>query len=181
MSGVWIGLFVALWAVVLLLVVLVLGLIRKVGMLQLAQDVPSEVAPSSGGPLSGKPAPGVPGFSQLTSAWDTSRSRVVLFLSSSCGPCRKLAGQLGEVAGDRYMVLPPREDVDLVVVTDPGGVELFDSLGAAQILVQSASEVSRAWSVPGTPFAVAIDAAGVVRRSAFANTADQIRELAGML
>lgn len=178
MSAGWIALFVALWLVVLLLVVLMLGLVRKVAALEAAQVPGDRKSSQVGGPPVGTPAPPVAAHQAvLTSTPDIGHGRVVLFLSSSCGACRRLAGELrtedrAAAASDR-----PARDFELVVVTDPNGRDIYTDLDVDAVVVQIGGEMTRAWSVPGTPFAVAVDDNGMVRASAFASTRAKLHEL----
>ncbi len=177
MAATWIALFAALWVVVLLLVVLMLGLIRKVATLEarlaLGEHEPSYV----GGPGLGAPAPSVAGRRELTGAPDSEHGRVVLFLSSSCGACRRLAGELRPEDRQTAPSTWAAREFELVVVTDPNGRQIYADLDVDAMVVQTGGELSRAWSVPATPFAVAVDSKGVVRGSAFASTRGKLDEL----
>jgi hypothetical protein len=74
---------------------------------------------------------------------------VILFSSQTCGVCKEVAPALGPAAAAvRY---------------------------AAQILHDPAAE--RSWNVPGTPFAVVLDTAGVVRAKGTVNNLEQIEGL----
>lgn len=181
MSAGWIALFVSLWLVVLLLVVLVLGLIRKVTALEADLNRGEREPSHVGGPPLGVRAPPVTGHRELASLPDTERGRVVLFLNSSCGACRRLAGDLR--TADRTATTSgwDERDFDLVVVTDPNGCDAYADLDADAMVVQTGGELSRAWSVPGTPFAVAVDTGGVVRGSAFAGTRAKLDQLSRVL
>lgn len=181
MSAGWIALFIALWLVVLLLVVLVLGLVRKVAALEADLNRGEREPSYLGGPPLGLRAPSVTGHRELASLPDTERGRVVLFLSSSCGACQRLAGELRNL--DRTMNTSgwtPR-DVELVLVTDANGRDAYADIDVDAMVVQSGGELSRAWSVPGTPFAIAVDSDGVVRASAFAGTRAKLHELSRAL
>jgi hypothetical protein len=111
----------------------------------------------------------------------TERGQLVLFLNSSCGACQRLGGELR--TADRTATASgwaPR-DFELVLVTDANGRDVYADLDADAMVVQSGDELSRAWSVPGTPFAVAVDNDGVVRGSAFAGTRAKLHELSRAL
>jgi hypothetical protein len=75
--------------------------------------------------------------------------RVMLFSSPTCGVCKEVAPALAPAAAAvRY---------------------------AAQILHDPHAE--RAWNVPGTPFAVVLDPAGIVRAKGTVNNLEQIEGL----
>lgn len=177
MSAGWIALFVALWLVVLLLVVLVLGLIRRVAVLEAGLAWDQREPGYVGGPPVGAPAPSVAACRELASAPDTGDGRVVLFLTSSCGVCRRLAGELRTEDRTATTSEWSARDFELVLVTDPNGRDAYADLDADAMVVQTTGELSRAWSVPGTPFAVAMDRDGVVRASGFAGTRAKLDEL----
>ena len=103
--------------------------------------------------------------------------RLFLVLSSTCGPCRKLADELrgGWRAGDIV------DELELVLITDPDGMASYADLGASDIVAQTAGQVSRAWGVPGTPFAVAVDESRLISASGFARTLAGLREMAETL
>jgi hypothetical protein len=182
MSGGWIALIVALWLMVISLAVLVLGLINRVGQLERSAAAQPEGRRAVRGPQPGTRLPVVSRHERLAAASGTASKRLILFLSSSCGPCTRLASDLRAAAAteERVQALPPA-DVELLVVTDLGGAEVFGDLVVAELVVQSDGELSSAWDVPGTPFGVSVDETGVVRASGFASTLAQLNDLAGVL
>lgn len=172
-----------MWLVVVLLVVLVLGLIRKVAALEAvaAGDRREPGAERVGGPSLGSPAPSLTAHPELTTMPATRHGRVLLFLNSSCSACRRLADELR--MHDRAVFTSGLDvgGVELVLVTDRDGRAAFAGLNVDVIVVQAGGELSCAWSVPGTPFAVAVDHDGIVRASAFTNTATRLGELSRAL
>jgi hypothetical protein len=186
MSGGWIALIVALWLMVIALAVLVLGLINRVGRLERAASTQAgladpEVRAPARGPQLGMRLPVVSGHERLVTP-SASAKRLILFLSSSCGPCKRLAADLKAAVGigDGEDAATPA-GVELVVVTDRAGVELFGDLAASELVAQSEGELSSAWNVPGTPFAIALDDHDVVRASGFASKLTHLNDLAGVL
>jgi hypothetical protein len=186
MSGGWIALIVALWLMVIALAVLVLGLINRVGRLERAAGTQAasahrEVRPPVRGPQLGARLPVVTGHERLATP-SASAKRLILFLSSSCGPCKRLAADLRAAVGIRDGEdAPTPAGVELVVVTDRAGVELFGDLAASELIAQSGGELSSAWEIPGTPFAISVDATGVVRGSGFASNLADLTTVAGVL
>lgn len=179
MSGGWIALMVALWLMVMALAVLVLGLISRVGQLERSTLAQSEVRQSVRGPQPGTQLPVVAGHEQLAAA--TASRRLILFLSSSCGPCTRLATDLRTAAMDGGVDALSPAGVELLLVTDLDGGEVFGDIVVSELVVQSDGELTTAWDVPGTPFAVAVDEAGLVRASGFASTLVRLKELADVL
>lgn len=178
MAAPWIVLMVAVWLVVVLLAVVVLGLIGRVNQLEAAatREAPAPVARLT----PGDPLPVVRGFENLTAAAETrGTKRLILFLNSTCGPCRKLADEIKGDTSDEEAPLPGH--VELILVTDRDGDISFADLGASDIVTQTASEVTRAWGIPGTPFAVAVDEAGTISATGFAGTPNTLREIAKTL
>jgi hypothetical protein len=182
MPAAWIVLIGALWLVVLLLAVLVLGLVRRVSQLEAVQLTISPANAPNTPYDDQRLAPGamLPIAAEVERLWSGDRGRakrLFLVLSSRCGPCRKLADELREGWRTGEMV----DELELVVITDPDGVASYADLGASDIVAQTAGQVSRAWGVPGTPFAVAVDASGLISASGFARTPAGLREIAETL
>jgi hypothetical protein len=160
----WIVIVAALWCVVLYLILVVAGLSRRLADLHV--DAPSIVHPASAleaiaaGPPIGSPLPEFPNHPELGRASVGEAGRVMLFVSSTCGPCLRLAEQL-----KRPDVIAARRELtqmDLVVITDENGREQFESFATGGVVVQHAGEVSAALGIRVTPFAIAVDREGVV-------------------
>jgi hypothetical protein len=181
MSGGWIALIIALWLMVISLAVLVLGLINRVGQLERSATAQPEARRVVRGPQPGARLPVVSRHEHLAAGTGTASKRLLLFLSSSCGPCTRLASDLRAAATDeRVQALPP-PGIELLVVTDLGGAEVFGDLAISELVVQPDGELTSAWDVPGTPFAVLVDETGVVRASGFASTLAHLNDLANVL
>ena len=174
MSASWIALVVVLWLAVAQLAVIVVGLIHRVNQLEsgVARDTPVPVARLS----AGDHLPVVRGFEKLTATETLGTKRVILFLGSTCSPCRRLADEIESELDENRTPLPA--DVELILITDPNGPAHFPALGASDIVTQTASQITRAWGIPGTPFAVAVDELGTVSASGFAGTSSTLREIA---
>jgi hypothetical protein len=181
MSGGWIALMIALWLMVVALAVLVLGLISRVGQLERSALAKPEARRPVGGPQPGSRLPVVPRHERLAAPSGNASERLILFLSSSCGPCTRLADELRAAAIDEAMDALAPAGPALLVVTDRDGVEVFGDLAVSELVVQPDGELTLAWDVPGTPFAVAVDETGVVRASGFASTLARFNELADSL
>lgn len=164
---------------VVLLAVLVLGLVRRVGELERSSSTSSPVHSPLAGPAVGTSLPVVPGYERVLAARES--GQVLLFLSSSCGPCTKLARALQAISGGRDAGEGMDSDAARVLITDPDGTTKFADLNAAEVITQTDGELSRAWGIPGTPFAVAVDRLGMIRGSAFVNTPERLNAVASTL
>lgn len=174
MTAPWIILFIALWLVVLGETALVLGLSQRLTALESTK--PGSVQASSGTmtvlpvgtrvPRTAADRLGIPSSDLAI------RCSVILFLSPGCAPCLKLADllqnqNLGRNFGD---------DFELVVVSDQAGTEQFSQIG--RTVVDPAGALATSLRVPGTPFGIAVDSQGVIRRVAIPNVADDVKMLA---
>lgn len=178
----WIVLLVALWTAVIGLSMLVLGLNSR--MTDLERRLPhTHQLPTTltGGPAPGAPPPRVQGHEQLDSLPKRQAGRVVLFLSSTCGPCQKLAGELTAAQDGPQVASHTLSRFELIVVCDAAGASAFGALVVCMLITQRANELTRAWRVPGTPFAVAVDHTGLVRAARLVSNLEQLRDLAAIL
>ena len=124
-----------------------IALAREVGMLRLAADPRGALEVAHEGPEVG-------GRTALASYFDASPGRIGLavFSSEGCGMCRALAPAVASFGRDPRVVL-----------------RTFDEVGDAG-----------AWAaadVPGSPFAVALDADGTVLAKGTFNTAAQLESV----
>lgn len=152
MTGWWAVAFTVQWILLVVLAVVVVALARQVGTLHLRLGPRGALEIDTEGPMIGEAPPPAP-------ARDTSGAtvmlggpgpdRVVLFSSPTCGVCKEVAPALGPAAASVRFAA--------VVLHDP--------------------EAERAWNVPGTPFAVVLDTAGVVRAKGTVNNLEQIEGL----
>jgi hypothetical protein len=170
----WIVLFIALWLVVLGLIVLVLGLSRRLTVMESAS---TSVKSASTGPMGALAAgTAVPRATAdhlaIPSTDDTISSSVILFLSPGCGPCVKLAHALNQ----RPLWRAADENCEIIVVTDEAGTELFGRIG--RTVPDSAGTLAKSFRVPGTPFGFAVDAHGIIRAAGIPNTAADVQKLA---
>lgn len=175
MSGAWVALFVVLWLVVVLLVILVTGLIRRINDLEARE--PHAAGRERLGPKAGYQPPAVRGHDRLVEIAEGLRGRIVLFLGSSSdrstAVTRALLQHLHDQTGD--------PEADLVLVLEGGGIDGLTELQAAAPVVEDGRELALAWEIPGTPFAVLIDCDGLVRMGTFVQDAADVLSLARLL
>lgn len=177
MSGAWLVLFIGLWVVCIVLVMLVLGLSRRI------EGLESHVAPN-----------GVRGMNQMRErllgkhlAKDAVESGVVtsaddlagllLFVSEHCGPCQLLASDLAaKLDGNRAGGLAEAVGSRVTIITDQSGV--FDGLGATAVFVDPDGSVTSRFDVNATPTGIALDDQGVVTEALIANQFHDVEKLA---
>ena len=148
MSGsAWIASYVVLWALAIVLSVAVVALLRQIGVLH-ARLHPLGAHFANEGPALGADAPPLPGVD-----YGRATTTLVAFTSPSCEVCKVLAPSL-DALQRTYA------DVQLVEVDLTDGRATFD-----------------AFQVRSTPYAVAVDGAGVVRGRGVVNSLEQIEEL----
>jgi methylamine dehydrogenase accessory protein MauD len=173
MSGWWLASYLALWALVIALALLVLALARQIGTLHLrlgprgALEVDEEGPPLGEAPepadrrdLDGSPVSvGGPGDPQL-----------VLFVSPGCPVCREVLPSLPVAA--RVGGFAAR------IVIDADEDDARDApVGARDIPAVAAPELARSYRIPGTPYAVVLDRLGVVRAKGTVNNLEQLEGL----
>lgn len=147
----WLVMFVLLWLVVLTLFVVVVGLSSQVKVLQLGDHQPQpqylDIGPKIGSTLP----------SGLLDLPQPNSTRLVLFMSSTCSHCQKLAEELSNAS-----LRPQVAELDVMLVTDERGQALYRNIRLAKMVDGRFQELSRELSVMATPFCFSIDSAGVV-------------------
>ncbi len=172
----WAIVIVVLWVAMLGLAVVVLGVLRQVTpILQQASRRNGPVDPGHQGPPVGER---VPPFATrdndgklLDDQGLRGRPTMLLFLSSHCGPCGRLASEirqaeLGELARQ------------LVIVTDAAGPQELGLPVGLRVVTEHSNEVSGALSVTGWPFVIAVDPDGIVRSTRVPNTLEHLEAVA---
>lgn len=146
-GSVWIASYVVLWVLVLVLSVAVVALLRQIGVLH-ARLHPLGANFAGEGPALESAAPTLPGINYGAAALT-----LLAFTSPGCEVCKVLKPSFDALRRG-YPEIQLRE-VDL-----EGARGTFD-----------------AFNVRSTPYAVAVDAAGVVRGRGVVNSLEQIEEL----
>ena len=152
MSGWWAVAFVVQWLLLVVLAVVVVALARQVGTLHLRLGPRGALEVDDEGPALGaallpSPARGADGTSILLGG--PGPRRLVMFSSPTCSLCRELAPALPAAAA---------------------------AAGASPQVLHD-TDAERDWEVPGTPFVVVLDEAGVVRAKGTVNNLEQIEGL----
>jgi thiol-disulfide isomerase/thioredoxin len=175
----WAIAVVVLWVAVAALAVVVLGLSRQI------TPVLERVAAHQGGLGLGNQGPPVGDPVPHFAARDTAGELVddqnlrghpvlLLFLSTGCGPCEELAGEirradLGTLA------------TQLIIVTRPDGPTVLGIPAGLRVVTESQNEVSDPLAVIGLPFAIAIDSNGIVKAAQMLNTIAHLDQMAAVL
>ena len=168
-----------LWAAVIALALLVLALARQVGVLH-ERIAPVGALALGRGPRVGEPAPSidVPTLAgarlALGGASADGRSTLLFFLSPSCPVCKSLLPALHSVIA--------REDPTLRLVYASDGPEpeqrTFARAHGLDLAAYALStELGLAHHVGKLPYAVLIDAAGVIRAQGLASTREHLESL----
>jgi hypothetical protein len=170
----WAIAVVILAVAVVVLGIIVLGLLRQITpLLERAAVALPDIRPGSQGPKIGEP---VPHFSargpdgEVTDALLRGQPATLLFLSVGCAPCQALAEEMSQ------------SDLDglgrqLIVVTTADGPRELGIPERVRVLAEQDRAVSRALSVLGTPFAVAVAPDGIVTAASVPNTLQQLTDL----
>ncbi|HEX6130986.1 MAG TPA: thiol-disulfide isomerase [Actinomycetota bacterium] len=152
MTGWWAAAFVAQWVLVIVLALVVVALARQVGTLHLRLGPRGALeVDDEGPPLGDAPLPmraRAADGAEVTIGGPGPR-RLVVFSSPTCPVCREVVPAVPTAANAAGVVAQ--------VVHDPDG--------------------EREWDVPGTPFAVVLDASGVVRAKGTVNDLEQLEGL----
>lgn len=180
MSGAWLVLFIALWMVSALLVVLVIGLSRRIEALE-------SLTASAGGHVR-KPAPDQfvgQNFSEhaIESGVATRAdglAGVFLFVSENCGPCQQLSSDIAsnlDASGAGSLVRAVESPV--VIITDQPGT--FDQLGATRVVVDQDESIRHGFEINGTPVGIALDQEGVVVEALIASRLEDVQKLSAAI
>jgi methylamine dehydrogenase accessory protein MauD len=172
-SGWWIASYVVLWILVILLSFLVVALARQVGVLHLRLGPRGALEEDDEGPPLGEATSPIAsrdvGGRPVTIGG--AGGQLVLFVSPGCSLCRTVLPSLPVAA--KATALDPA-----VVVDATGAGEAARRLARKGIPVVADPSIAHAYRVPGTPYAVAIDAGGIVRAKGTVNNLEQMEGLA---
>ena len=176
MPGWWVISYVVLWVLVVALAVTVVALARQIGTLHLRLG-PSGVLEVDGeGPPLGEAVP--PFVARDLSGREIfvggpaeggARGRLLLFTMPTCLLCEQVVPGLEPVA--RSARLDP---VLLTAATEQEARAAYASVRAPVVAGEGTVQI---FDVPGTPYAVVLDEAGVVRAKGTVNNLEQLEGL----
>ena len=152
MTGWWAAAFVAQWLVVVVLAAVMVALARQVGTLHLRLGPRGALEVDTEGPALGEAPPAMPGIDDegdRVLVGGPGPARLVLFSSPTCSICREVAPGIGAAASAAGLTPMVLHDADL----------------------------ERVYAVPGTPFLLVMDRAGVVRAKGTVNNLEQVESL----
>lgn len=161
----------------LVLAVLLFGLARQVGILH-ERVAPMGALASDHGPAVGELAPSlsVPTLSgamvDLGGPGARGRSRLLLFVAGSCPVCKKLLPIAGSFA--------KAERLEIILVGDGEPAELrglLDAPGLRELPMVNSARVGMAFQVGKLPYAVLLDAEGVIRAKGLVNNREHLESL----
>ncbi len=159
------------------LAVLVFGLARQVGVLH-ERVAPMGAMTSDRGPELGEPAPALSLRSlagqtlELGGASTSGRVRLLLFVASSCPVCKKLLPIARSFAH--------AEHIELILVGDGAADEqrsLIERFGLHALSYVNSPLVGMTYQVGKLPYAVLIDAEGIIRAKGLVNSREHLESL----
>jgi len=178
MTGIWLLSYLILWAIVLGLIVVCVALARQIGLIH-RRILPFPAKGTPEGPDVGELLPpveadaGDPNGGIVGGV--SSRPRLYVFVGANCSACDDLAPSL------RSVFRSDRKDLDLVLVSVGGSAEdnhrFVKRNRLADLPYVIAPDVIPKYGIAGTPFAVVVDEAGVVRSKGVANHLEHLESL----
>jgi methylamine dehydrogenase accessory protein MauD len=168
-----------LWGVVVVLAVMVLALLRQIGVLH-ERVAPAGALMVRGGPAVGEAAPVLEvtdwsGQSLRVGGDDASgRATLVYFLSPTCPVCKTLLPVVERVAKAEQ---PP---LRVVLASDGSRAEHEGFVAEHQLASRSyvlSTALGLAYQVAKLPYAVLLDAQGIVRATGLVNTREHLESL----
>jgi len=165
------------WILILLLVVAVLALARQVGVLHM-RVAPAGALTTAGGPAVGNMAPAVPALTldgrkqTVGGAAPGVPLRLLMFVSATCPLCKALIPMAKSFARD--------ERTELIFVGDDAPQmqrALIERHGLESYLFINGPEVGQAFAVGKLPYAVLLDAEGVILSKGLVNSREHLESL----
>jgi methylamine dehydrogenase accessory protein MauD len=163
--------------ITLVLAVLLFGLARQVGVLH-ERVAPMGAMASDRGPAVGDPAPAIEAITlageriELGGQSLSGRSRLVLFVAPTCPVCKKLLPIARSVAS--------AERLEVVLVGDGDLTEqraMIEQFGLQSVPYVNSPHVGLTFQVSKLPYAILIDAQGVVRAKGLVNNREHLESL----
>jgi len=165
------------WLVLLALVVAVLALARQVGVLHM-RVAPAGALTTAGGPAVGNTAPAIPAVTlngrkqTVGGAAPGVKLRLLMFVSATCPLCKALIPMAKSFARD--------ERTELTFIGDDSSEaqhEMIARHGLENYLFINGPEVGQAFAVGKLPYAVLLDADGVILSKGLVNSREHLESL----
>jgi methylamine dehydrogenase accessory protein MauD len=178
MAGLWLISYIALWAFVILEAVVILALMRQVGLLHLRLGATGARLGNTG-PELGERAPEITGYDvnsgrSVKLSHSIGKSTMLVFISPGCSSCDDLMP--GVVALDHH-----EKDTNFIVVSDladdRANREFIkrDHLNGIQFIANP--KIVDDYHIGGSPYAVLVDAQGIVRSKGLVNHLEHLESL----
>ncbi len=180
MSGIWLISYVALWVLVILQAVILVGLLRQLGALQTKLGPEYNLLVPREGLARNTPAPDFRALDvvhgrEIGLAEFAGRTALLIFVAPDCRACSALMPELMTFARSHVGHLA----LALVCQGEPAHCrELAQNYRVSfPVLLDVEQAVSRAFLVRATPFAYRLDAGGIVQRRGIVSGTDGLEEL----
>lgn len=170
---------VVLWIAVVALSLVVLALARQIGVLH-ERVAPAGALTTRGGPAPGEAAPALDVTTldgrplRVGGATAGGRRTLVFFLSPTCPVCKTVLPSVLRVAGSE---VPP---VDVVLASDGDRNEhlaYVEENGLRGLAYVLSTELGLTYGIGKLPYAVLIDASGIVRAKGLVNSREHVESL----
>ena len=174
MNGWWAASYVVLWILVLVLCALVVALARQIGTLHLRLGPRGALEMDDEGPALGEAPPEIEAIDldgNAHSVGGPGADRLIMFVSPGCLVCGQVLPSLPAVAATN--------DLEAIVVSDVDRHETARAFASKRVAtpVLAGPEMTQLYEVPGTPYLVVLDEAGIVRAKGTVNNLEQIEGL----
>lgn len=173
MTAWWTVSYVVLWALVIVLCLVVVALARQIGTLHMRLGPRGALELDDEGPALGEAPPPVDATAiagEPVTIGGPEREQLLMFVSPGCHICGQVLPSLHTAA---------REGFETVVISDGDAYETTASLDVTKVpgVVVPGARIAREYSVPGTPYVVILDRAGIVRAKGTVNNLEQVEGL----
>ncbi len=177
MEGLWFVSYIGLWIVTLIQACILVALLRQVGLLHLRLQ-PAGARTTNIGPEIGTRLPEIQVndiFGDLVPVVSHSRARLLLFIAPPCSACAEL------LPGAKTLARSERTRMDVVFLTAFEDQEVNQAYVEQHALTDlpyvASAHLAQEYGVLGTPYALAIDADGIVRAKGIVNHIEHLESL----
>ncbi|MCQ4348829.1 methylamine dehydrogenase accessory protein MauD [Pseudomonas stutzeri] len=167
---------ILLWILLIALAFVVMGLVRQIGVLH-ARLAPAGALMIDKGVAVNEPAPRVTAADRhgrpVNFGYPSDKGQLVFFLSPSCPICKSLLPAVKAIG-------KARKDLELVYVSDgeaDAQAALIREFGLEDARYVVGPEVGMTYQIGKLPYAVLIDAAGVLRAKGLVNSREHLDSL----
>jgi methylamine dehydrogenase accessory protein MauD len=176
-DGVWLASYVVLWGVVVIQAFAMTALLRQIGVLYLRMPATGarsmNVGPDIGTTLERRDAIDVLG--ERIGVVDHKRPKLLLFVSPTCGTCEELLPSVRTLARNE------RDALDVVLLTAVSDGVLNKAYvkrhKLSGIPYVASAAIAQEYGVLSSPYALAVDAQGVVRAKGLVNHGEHLESL----